>query len=65
MTALNRWLLVLVVLVLAWKGLTAFVTYWANREAQEQQRDTFNRIMRANEPPRASGLRQDSRKVGR
>ena len=39
---------------------------WADKEAARSQRERlkFDKIMRANEPPRAAGLRGDHRRIG-
>lgn len=45
--------------------ITYLVNHWADREAQRQQeeRQMFDKIMAASEPPRAPGLRGQSRRV--
>ena len=47
-------------------AITYLVNHWADREAQRQQeeREMFDRIMAANCPPRAAGLKQDHRRIG-
>ena len=48
MSLWERWIVVGVLLGLAWWGLTWFLTYWAEREAQR---------------PHAPGLRSDHRRI--
>lgn len=62
MSTMERWLLVGSVLVLAWWGLSRFLTRWVESEAA--QRKTFDRIMRASTPPSALGCGRDRKRVG-
>lgn len=62
MSPIERWLVVGVLFLVAWGGLSWLVGRWADREA-EAQRKTFDQIMRASTPPQASGLKSDHRRV--
>lgn len=62
MSVTERWIVVVGLLVLAWRGLTWLVGRWADREAA-QQRKTLDQIMRASTPPQAPGLRSDHRRI--
>ncbi len=62
MSLLERWIVVVGLLVLAWRGLTWLVGRWADNEAKQQRR-TLDRIMRASTPPQAPGLKSDHRRV--
>jgi len=46
-----------------WWGISRLVGRWADAE-QRAERERFERIMAANCPPRAAGLRGDVRRIG-
>lgn len=62
MSPIERWLVVGVLFLVAWGGLSWLVGRWADNEAQQQRR-TLDRIMRASTPPQAPGLRHSHRRV--